>query len=133
MRTVAGLTAAFVAATMAAGVAAAKPVDSSHEAHIVVRTNDLDLTTRHGQKRLDRRIRAAAAAVCPAADIVHPLSPTMACRREAYRSAVVQRDRVIAKAVRVCNAVRPPYAGEPSRTNQGRGETIGEEFGPPVG
>lgn len=109
---------ASLAATMVHRVADAKPTDPDHEARIVVKTFDLDLATPNGQRRLERRIRAAAAAVCPGSDVTRQLRPSMVCWREAYRGAVAERDRLIARAVGAGHAVRSDRAVEPSRTSE---------------
>lgn len=107
-------TTASLGAMMVAGVAAARPIDHSEKARIVVQTHDLDLAKRDGQKQLDRRICVAAAAVCPYHNPPQHFGKTAACRREAVRGALAQRDRVVANAVKACTAAPPAYA-EPSR------------------
>lgn len=109
VRLTAASLAACLAAMMVAGVAAAEPADSSQGARIVIRTHDLDLATRIGQRQLDRRIRAAAAAVCPYDNVPQHFGHAGACRREAVRGAMPQRDRVIGKAVGACSAARVSY------------------------
>lgn len=90
---------AALAALLVPSAAAAKPLDSSNEAEIVIQTNDLNLASRDGQRQLNRRIRAATAALCPVSGLPQSFGMAAACQRDAYRRAAVQRDRLIAKAV----------------------------------
>lgn len=99
MNRTAPLAAAIAAtATLAPAFASAAPAEPVPTR--AVSYAHLDLGSPKGQARLDRRIRAAAEAVCPGGDLrvsVRYLEHRQ-CVREAIARASSQRDRALAQA-----------------------------------
>lgn len=73
---------------------------ASFQASTVVHTADLDLTTASGQRRLDLRLRNAAAEVCGTASPsdLEGQNRARRCRKEAVASVAAERDQRIAAA-----------------------------------
>ena len=86
-----------IKAAPALAEAPAPPVNVS-----LVRTVDLDLGSRDGQRRLDQRLANAAREVCGTAFEVdlHGRNDVRKCRGETLASARGQRDSVLAAATR---------------------------------
>jgi UrcA family protein len=65
-----------------------------------VRFDDLDLTTDHGARVLQRRVRDAARDLCRRLDVRYPIATpdSPPCYRTAYDDAMAQADNAIARA-----------------------------------
>src|SRR5688572_6651353 len=92
--------AALAAATL--GLAPAAAQDPAGARTIVIRTADLDLTSRAGIAALDRRIGAAVRTACGAAsDVdVEGKNDVRQCRADTLAAVAAQRDEAIALAQR---------------------------------
>jgi UrcA family protein len=92
--------AALAAATLSIAPAAAQ--DPVGAGTIVIRTADLDLTSRAGVVALDRRISAAVRTACGAASDVdlEGKNDVRQCRADTLAGIAAQRDEAIALAQR---------------------------------
>jgi UrcA family protein len=82
-----------------AAPALSQPADSSHEVNVsVVQTADLDLSTRAGQRLLDRRLATAAGEVCgEASDAdLKGQNDVRQCRNEVLAAARAKANAILA-------------------------------------
>ena len=100
MKTLLPLAALAALAFTAAPAAAEAPVAGS--ATVAVHYADLDLNSRAGIAKLDRRIRAAVETACgTASDFdVRGKNQVKACRADTLAAVAAQRDQVIASVQR---------------------------------
>lgn len=84
---------------------------------VSVSVADLDLTTRHGLRRLNHRIRRAVNRICGESDETDlgPIAVQERCRTDARRSVEVQVARIIAaqQDALAARQAQPDPAGSP--------------------
>ena len=86
-----------------ASLLATPAVGATQEAPIEVRTNDLDLASESGQRKLDVRLKIAARRVCGKAADPKELRDVAKCRAQAIAEVADDRESAIAASRRPHN------------------------------